>query len=81
MTLKQVKKLIWVLIGAALLVLAAGMLLNAVPVVLLSIVPLAAYLAVYLQLWRCPHCGAHLGRIDEGGRYCPHCGKKLDGLE
>ena len=26
-------------------------------------------------LFRCPHCGEHLGR-DRGG-FCPHCGKKL----
>lgn len=42
------------------LFLAAGLLMAAAAIVL------------NLVFYRCPHCGAHLGR--GGGYYCPHCG-------
>lgn len=29
-----------------------------------------------LLFYKCPHCGAHLGR--NGGDFCQHCGKRMD---
>lgn len=29
-----------------------------------------------IALWRCPHCGKNLGRMEKQ-KYCPHCGKEL----
>ena len=41
-----------------------------------GIAAIIALVAVNLSLYRCPHCGDHLGR--EIGAYCQHCGEKLD---
>lgn len=37
-----------------------------------------ADLILFGVLWRCPHCGRHLGRRIDGSAYCKYCGKKLD---
>lgn len=43
--------------------------------VLLLVFILAAYLDY--NLWRCPHCGSHLGKMIPFPPACPHCGKKI----
>ena len=39
----------------------------------------AAAIAANRVLWRCPHCGEHLGV--GVGDVCPRCGKWLDGRQ
>ena len=43
----------------------------------LAVIPLAVIMLVFHFLfYRCPHCGAYLGRNLPDG-FCPRCGKKL----
>ncbi|MGI6014060.1 MAG: hypothetical protein ACOX7K_07220 [Oscillospiraceae bacterium] len=37
-----------------------------------------AFLMVHIVFWRCPHCGAFLGR--DAGKYCRNCGAELRDL-
>ena len=78
LNLKQVKHLIWALAIACFMMIAllgiAKSLVFLWPVLAFA----AAGVAVSLALWRCPHCGGHLGR--DVPKYCPHCGEYLDGL-
>ena len=39
---------------------------------------LAVFAVLWSQIWRCPHCGKHLGRMADGSDRCPHCGEKLE---
>ena len=43
---------------------------------ILTLVALVGYVAVWSILWRCPHCGMLLGRMERAA-YCKHCGKRL----
>ncbi len=45
----------------------------------LSLAFVAAAIAANRALWRCPHCGEHLGV--GAGDTCPRCGKRLDSPE
>lgn len=47
----------------------------------LFLIPLAAYAAAAWKLWRCPHCGERLGRVDAKPLYCPRCGHRLEDFE
>lgn len=43
----------------------------------ISLAFVAAAIAANRALWRCPHCGEHLGMGAE--ETCPKCGRRLDG--
>ena len=47
----------------------------------LSLLPLVGWLLLYFAavhlLWRCPHCGGYLGKVNKVPTHCPHCGKEL----
>ena len=45
---------------------------------ILMIVSLGMFVLLWSRLWRCPHCGKHLGRIGDGAKVCPHCGEPLE---
>ena len=42
----------------------------------ISLAFVAAAIAANRMLWRCPHCGEHLGT--GAGETCPKCGRRLD---
>ena len=47
----------------------------------ISFVPLLGWLILYFAavhlLWRCPHCGNYLGKVNKVPTHCPRCGKEL----
>lgn len=45
---------------------------------ILMIVSLGMFVPLWSRLWRCPHCGKHLGRMGGGSNVCPQCGEKLE---
>lgn len=84
MNLKKVKYLLWSLGLAAIPVIAAAAIaaywFHSQALVIVALVVLlclcVAEVAVSLTLWRCPHCGGHLGTMVP--KCCPHCGKRID---
>ena len=79
MHLKQVKYLIYALAAACVLMMALLGLTKSMVFFWLAMAFAIAIGVVNLRLWRCPHCGGHLGR--DVSQYCTHCGKRLDDLE
>lgn len=77
MKLKQARILRYVLLTVMVLLICVGALLEKMGVVLLGFGFYAAWAAVELKFWRCPHCGKDL-RWERIGQYCRHCGRKLD---
>ena len=45
---------------------------------ILMLASLVMFILVWAKLWRCPHCGKHLGRMADWSGVCPHCGEKLE---
>ena len=47
----------------------------------LSLLPLIGWLILYFVavhlLWRCPHCGGYLGKVNKVPTKCPNCGEAL----
>ncbi len=41
-----------------------------------SIISVTIFMIVFFAMWRCPHCGRSLGRLDNA-THCKYCGKKL----
>lgn len=72
-------KVLWItyaLFAAQIILLLIARLLTSVTAALAAI-PLAVIMLVFHFLfYRCPHCGAYLGRNLPDG-FCPRCGKKL----
>lgn len=50
----------------------------------LSLLPLVGWLILYFAavhlLWRCPHCGGYLGKVNKVPTHCPHCGEALENI-
>ena len=46
-------------------------------IALLAALLLIPWVALELRWWRCPKCGAFLGRMEKKNN-CPQCGEKLD---
>ena len=46
-----------------------------------SFIPFVGWLFLYFAavhlLWRCPHCGNYLGKVNKVPTHCPHCEKEL----
>lgn len=46
-----------------------------------SFIPLIGWLILYFAavhlLWRCPHCGNYLGKVNKVPTHCHRCGKEL----
>lgn len=78
MTLKQVRHLIYALFAACMLMVVLLAFTKSMVFLWLTLAFAVAGVAVNLKLWRCPHCGQHLGRGVP--TYCPRCGEYLDGL-
>lgn len=78
MNLKKVKYLIYTLGAACMLMIILLGVTESMVFLWLALAFVVAGIAVNLALWRCPHCGGHLGR--DVSQYCTHCGKKLDDL-
>lgn len=83
MNLNQVKYLLYALLAAVILAAFLPALLGlpwagSIP---LFLIPLAASAAAAWKLWRCPHCGERLGRVDAKPLYCPRCGHRLEDFE
>ena len=82
MKLKTVRKFVFAMLGAALVLVFIGEVTDGVISIVfagLSLVPILAACVVSLRFRRCPHCNGSL-RLFPGGKYCPHCGKKLEEL-
>lgn len=74
------KRLIYSLMAAVFVLLIPVFALSGIAqmvFIVLIFVMTALFFAAWIILWRCPHCGHHLGRIDDSGRYCRYCGKEL----
>ena len=46
-------------------------------VVIAAVVLLIPWVVLEIRLWRCPHCGGFLGRMEKK-KNCPNCGEPLD---
>ena len=40
-----------------------------------------AIVVIGQTMWRCPHCGESLGRIEGSPRFCQNCGGELEDFE
>lgn len=78
MNLKKVKYLIYALGAACMLMVVLLYITKSLVSLWLMLAFVVAGIAVNLALWRCPHCGGHLGR--DVSHYCTHCGHRLDDL-
>ena len=81
MSLKKVRYLIFVLGGVLFLTAMAAYWLHSWVLAVISLGLCVAIVAVSLAFWRCPHCGAHPGRVDGKPKFCPNCGKRLEDFE
>ena len=81
MTLKQKKTVLTVMMAISFVLLLLANLLHGLGRTvawILLIASLAMFVLVWAKLWRCPHCGQHLGRMADGAKTCPHCGKSIE---
>ena len=75
MNLKTVRVLLFTLLALTLASFLIGCGVSKPVYFLFTALFAVGYAAVWLLGWRCPFCGARLGRSD--GERCPHCGKSL----
>ena len=75
MNLKKTKRLLGALVCLMILLLLLAVFLAMRELYFVCIAVVVAYLLLYMKLWRCPHCGAVLGR--SGGTRCPNCEKDV----
>lgn len=75
MNLKKAKKLLSALVYLIILLLLLAIVLPMRELFYVCIAVAVVYIAFYMKLWRCPHCGAVLGR--SGGTLCPSCEKDV----
>lgn len=81
MNLKQVKYLIYALAVAAFLTAMAAYGFHSAGLWVAAAVVCGVIVAAGRVLWRCPHCGAHLGRVDDAPKFCRSCGHKLEDFQ
>ena len=80
-SLKDKKRILTVMLALAIVMLVITNLLHGLARLLawiLTVACLAMLILLWVKLWRCPHCNAHLGRPGDLGKQCPHCGKPLE---
>lgn len=75
MDLKKSKKLLSGLVYLMILLLVLAVFLAMRELFYACIAVAVIYIVFYMKLWRCPHCGAVLGR--SGGTLCPNCEKDV----
>lgn len=75
MNLKKSKSLLSALIYLIIVLLLLGVFLGLRPLYYVCVAVAIVYIVLYMKLWRCPHCGAVLGR--SGGTVCPACEKDV----
>lgn len=75
MNLKKTKRLLGILVYLMILLLLAAVFLAVRELYYVCIATTVVYILLYMKLWRCPHCGAVLGR--SGGTLCPNCEKDV----
>ena len=79
MKLQQARKLLLALLIALALSLLLAALLGSLPLGLLAVALLLAFIACAFSRWRCPHCGEFLGwSLGNGIPFCPYCHQRLD---
>lgn len=54
-----------------------GFLLAALAMIIAGWIVLIGTIIFMFLFYRCPHCGAYLGRVRYYNVYCPHCGKYI----
>lgn len=79
MNLRQVKYLLYALAAVCALMTVLLVVTKSTVFLWLLLAFAAAVVAVNIRLWRCPHCGGHLGRGVP--KYCPNCGEYLGDLQ
>lgn len=75
MNLKKAKTILSALIYLMILLLVLFVLFRTKALIYVCIAFGIVYTILYMKLWRCPHCGAVLGR--SGGTLCPGCEKDV----
>lgn len=75
MNLKKTKRLLGLLVYLMILLLLAAVFFAVQELYYVCIGAAVVYILLYMKLWRCPHCGAVLGR--SGGTLCPNCEKDV----
>lgn len=75
MDLKKAKIILSALIYLMIFLLVLGVVLTMRPLFYVCIAVAVVYTALYMKLWRCPHCGALLTRT--GGTCCLSCEKDV----
>lgn len=78
MTLRKKRRLLGCCIALLAALAVAVLLVGTVWIKIVLVAALVGYVALFRALWRCPHCGGDLGRIDQRFTYCPRCGEELD---
>ena len=78
MDINKAKRLIYGLLAVAFLCMALAFIGDVLREWLLYgfMVLIVAFAVCLFLFWRCPHCGKHLGRMDNA-EFCKHCGEKL----
>ena len=76
MSLKEKTRLTTVIMLAGALVGCVGAYIN-LTVTLIGAAMMVGGLMLHLRWYRCPHCGASLGR-NGIPRFCPNCGETID---
>lgn len=73
---RQVKKVFEISAIIIVVLVAVGVITESLEVCVIGFVLMVAAMVFNISLYRCPHCGRHLGR--DGGDFCRQCGAKLD---
>ena len=81
MSLKQVKYLVYALAALLFFVTLAAYWFHSVGLSVLAAGLCTAIVAIGRTMWRCPHCGKPLGRIERAPGFCQNCGGELEDLE
>ena len=77
MSLRKRYKILRMIVLALTALAVIGALMRLKWVILLAALLLIPWVALELRWWRCPKCGAFLGRMEKKNN-CPQCGEKLD---
>ncbi len=78
MNLPQTRKLLLALLIALALSSLLAFLLDSLPLGLLAVALLLAFMGCAFSFWRCPRCGEPLGWVGKGIQFCPHCHQRID---
>ena len=77
MDMKKKKRILDLALIAVFLPILVGYIVAQTWVMFISCALVVGWVILHHRWWRCPHCGAYLGRYDMKISYCPHCGEKI----